>query len=62
MNMSKFRNIELEFAYIPDRDSDVQFYQIYDPTTGLAVGVNKPIWNYLSIRMICMSMRNAIIW
>jgi hypothetical protein len=45
MNLSKFRNIEFEFTtYTPDRDEDVQFYQICDPSTGLAVGVNKPIW------------------
>jgi hypothetical protein len=45
MNLSKFRNIEFEFTtYTPDRDEDVQFYQICDPETGLAVGVNKPIW------------------
>ena len=45
INLSKFRNIEFEFTtYTPDRDSDVQFYQICDPTTGLAVGVNKPVW------------------
>lgn len=45
INLSKFRNIELEFTtWTPDRDSEAQFYQICDPTTGLAVGVNKPLW------------------
>ena len=45
INLSKFRNIELEFTtYTPDRDTDVQFYQICDPSTGLPVGVNKPMW------------------
>ena len=45
MNLSKFRNIEFELTtWTPDRDNDVQFYQICDPSTGLPVGVNKPLW------------------
>lgn len=45
INLSKFRNIELEFTtFTPDRDENVQFYQICDPVSGDPVGVNKPIW------------------
>lgn len=45
INLSKFRNIELELTtWTPDRDTEVQFYQICDPVTNLPVGVNKPLW------------------
>lgn len=45
INLSKFRNIEFEMnTFTPTRDTDVQFFQICDPDSQTAVGVNKPMW------------------
>lgn len=45
INLSKFRNIEFEMnTFTPARDTDVQFFQICDPSTATVVGVNKPMW------------------
>ena len=45
MNMSKFTNIQLEFnTYVPPLDPSAQFLTICDPSTNVAIGVNKPSW------------------
>jgi hypothetical protein len=45
MNMSKFRDIQLEFTtYSPPLDPEAQFYTICDPSSGDIIGVNKPNW------------------
>jgi len=45
MNMSKFRDIQLEFTtYTPSLDPEAQFYTICDPSSGTIIGVNKPSW------------------
>lgn len=45
MNLSKFRDIQLEFTtYSPPLDPSAQFYTICDPSSGLIIGVNKPNW------------------
>jgi len=45
MNMSKFRDIQLEFTtYSPPLDPEAQFYTICDPSSGDIIGVNKPTW------------------
>ena len=45
MNMSKFRDIQLEFTtYSPPLDEEAQFYTICDPSTNEIIGVNKPNW------------------
>lgn len=44
MNLSKFRDIQLEFTtYTPSIDEEAQFYTICDPSGGL-IGVNKSNW------------------
>ena len=45
MNMSKFRDIQLEFTtYSPPLDPLAQVYTICDPSSGEIIGVNKPTW------------------
>lgn len=45
MNMSRFTNVEFEFATInPPVDPYAQVLTICDPNTGEVVGVNKPTW------------------
>ena len=45
MNMSKFREIQLEFTtYSPPLDPLAQVYTICDPSSGEIIGVNKPTW------------------
>ena len=45
MNMSKFKNIELEFTtWQPELDPSAQFYTICDPSGGGIIGVNKSNW------------------
>ncbi len=52
INMSKFKNIELEFStYLPPIDPDAEFLIVCDPTTGQPVGTSKVsyklyIYNY----------------
>ena len=44
INMSKFKNIELELStYVPPYDSEAQFYTICDEA-GNIIGVNQPSW------------------
>ena len=45
MNMSKFRDIQLEFTtYSPPLDPAAQSLTICDPLTGEIIGINKPTW------------------
>ena len=45
MNLSKFRDIQLEFTtYSPPIDENAQFYTICDPSSGTLIGVNKSNW------------------
>jgi len=45
MNMSKFRDIQLEFTtYSPPLDPEAQTYTICDPSSGEIIGINKPTW------------------
>ena len=45
MNMSKFKEIQLEFTtYSPPLDEEAKFYTICDPSDGTIIGVNKPSW------------------
>lgn len=45
MNLSKFTNIEFEFStYVPPMDPSAQFLTICDPSSNVALGVNKPSW------------------
>ncbi len=45
MNLSKFRDIQLEFTtYTPPIDEEAQFYTICDPSSGTLIGVNKSNW------------------
>ena len=45
MNMSKFRDIQLEFTtYSPPLDTEAQTYTICDPSNGEIIGINKPTW------------------
>ena len=45
MNLSKFRDIQLEFTtYSPPIDEEAQFYTICDPSSGTLIGVNKSNW------------------
>jgi hypothetical protein len=45
MNMSRFREIQLEFTtYSPPLDPLAQVYTICDPSSGEIIGVNKPTW------------------
>jgi len=45
MNLSKFRDIQLEFTtYTPPIDENAQFYTICDPSSGTLIGVNKSNW------------------
>ena len=44
MNLSKFRDIQLEFTtYTPSLDEEAKFYTICDPSGGI-IGVNKTNW------------------
>jgi hypothetical protein len=44
INMSKFKNIELEIStYVPPYDTEAQFYTICDEE-GNIIGVNQPSW------------------
>ena len=45
INLSKFRNIELDFTtYSPNLDKNANFYQVCDPETNEPIAVNKPLW------------------
>lgn len=45
MNMSKFKEIQLEFTtHSPPLDEEAKFYTICDPSSGTIIGVNKPSW------------------
>jgi len=45
MNMSKFKEIQLEFTtHSPPLDEEAKFYTICDPSGGTIIGVNKPSW------------------
>ena len=45
INMSRFKQIELEFTtMIPALDPLAQTLTICDPSTGLVIGINKPTW------------------